>query len=223
MPKNVTVQVGDELVAKMEKLPDVNWSQVIRDSIEKYCNSRLTPPPPKGELIEGLENYVSEKLPTTEDIEKARKEEIERFTRKWGKEDPRYTNYTKLTHPYVKLAKRHEVKYGDQTIARLYINNNRELAKGLIKLDEKGSGKYDKELYPQEIANIVDYFKSKGFTVVEESFIQPQIMMFVLDTYGSKGRELARDLASKGYHYFGLFATDKEDEVFIAYREARSR
>jgi len=41
--KNVTVQVGDELAAKMEKLPDVNWSQVVRICIQKYCNIRLNP------------------------------------------------------------------------------------------------------------------------------------------------------------------------------------
>lgn len=43
MPKNVTVQVGDELAAKMDKLPDVNWSQVVRGCLERYCDTRLIP------------------------------------------------------------------------------------------------------------------------------------------------------------------------------------
>lgn len=42
-PKNVTVQVGDELAAKMQKLPDVNWSHVVRDCLDRYCNIRLNP------------------------------------------------------------------------------------------------------------------------------------------------------------------------------------
>ena len=41
--KNVTVQVGDDLATKMEKLPDVNWSQVVRDCLDRYCNIRLNP------------------------------------------------------------------------------------------------------------------------------------------------------------------------------------
>jgi len=43
MPKNVTVQVGDELAEKMSKLKDANWSQVIRSCLERYCNIRLNP------------------------------------------------------------------------------------------------------------------------------------------------------------------------------------
>ena len=41
MGKNVTVQVGDELAAKMEKLSDVNWSEVVRGCLERYCSVRL--------------------------------------------------------------------------------------------------------------------------------------------------------------------------------------
>jgi len=43
MPKNVTVQVNDKLAAKMKRLPDVNWSYVVRDCLEHYCNIRLNP------------------------------------------------------------------------------------------------------------------------------------------------------------------------------------
>jgi len=41
MVRNVTVQVGDDISSKMEKLKDVNWSEVVRDCLEKYCNLRL--------------------------------------------------------------------------------------------------------------------------------------------------------------------------------------
>lgn len=43
MGKNVTVQVGDDLAAKMEKLLDANWSQVVRDCLDRYCDIRLNP------------------------------------------------------------------------------------------------------------------------------------------------------------------------------------
>jgi len=41
MAKNITVQIGDDLAVKMEKLRDVNWSEVVRDCVDKYCNLRL--------------------------------------------------------------------------------------------------------------------------------------------------------------------------------------
>ena len=39
--KNVTAQIPDDLAAKMEKLPDVNWSQVVRNCLQRYCGIRL--------------------------------------------------------------------------------------------------------------------------------------------------------------------------------------
>lgn len=43
MPKNVTVQIDDELLTMMDKLPDVNWSQVVRSCLQSYCHIRLNP------------------------------------------------------------------------------------------------------------------------------------------------------------------------------------
>ena len=46
-------------------------------------------------------------------------------------------------------------------------------------------------------------------------------MRYVLKVFGARGREETRELAQKGYSYFGLFAADKEDHVFITYREVK--
>jgi len=40
MVKNVTVQVGDELERKMKEITDVNWSDVVRECLERYCSTR---------------------------------------------------------------------------------------------------------------------------------------------------------------------------------------
>lgn len=221
MPKNVTVQVGDELVSKMEKLPDINWSQVMRNCLEEYCSSRLPSPETKGELMEGLHNFLSEKLPTTDkDKEKAREEEIARFRKKWGTLDSK-GNDEEPSHKYVTILKTQEVKLGEQTV-ELQISNSRVLTslRGLL---EKGFGKYDINLYEKNLELLIEYFKSKDFTIAEENLLQTGVMHHVLKTYGAKGREQWRELTRKGYQYFGLFAADKEDRVFIAYREVRPK
>lgn len=36
----MTVQVGDELERKMKEITDVNWSDVVRECLERYCSTR---------------------------------------------------------------------------------------------------------------------------------------------------------------------------------------
>jgi hypothetical protein len=43
---NFTVLIPDELKAKMDKYPDVNWSEVTRKSIQSYVTNRDNPFPP---------------------------------------------------------------------------------------------------------------------------------------------------------------------------------
>jgi len=218
----VTLSVPDDLYEKLERHKDhLNYSDIFRRAVSEEIEKIEE----KGGLIKGLMNYLSGTFPTAEDKERARKEEIERFTKKWGNPDPDpFTRYTELTPPYVELAKRQEIKHEDRTIARLYINNSSELAKRVVELDEKGWGKYSKEvqeLYPKEVQDIAEYFKSTGFTVAEDELDQDLMILFVTD--GNKHQ--ARDLQDRGYHYFGLFATDtdKKDWVFIAYREVKPK
>jgi predicted transcriptional regulator len=216
----VTLSVPDELYEKLEKYKErLNYSDIFRRAVSEEME-RIEE---KGELIEGLENYLSGRLPTTEDKERVRKEEIVRFTKKWGPPDPYpYTLKTEHASPYIELRKWQEIKHGDRTIARLYICNDPVLAKRVIELDEKGWGKYSKdiqELYPKEIQDIAEYFKSRGFIVAEDELSQDLIILFVT----GDNKQQARDLQDRGYHYFGLFATDqdKRDWVFIGYREVK--
>jgi len=40
MVRNLTIRIDDETSKKMDKFPEVNWSQVARDAIKKYVASR---------------------------------------------------------------------------------------------------------------------------------------------------------------------------------------
>jgi len=219
LPKNVTISISDDLAEKMDAMPEINWSEVCRQCISKYIEERE--PEEKGELLKGLEEYLkTHKLPKPEEKESVRKAEVERFTKKWGKPD--YVTNTEEEPYYVTIQKKQEVKHGDQVIAELDISNSRVLASGVHERVEKGFGKYDINLYDKNLEPLVEYFKSKGFTIAEENLLQTGVMHYVLKTFGSQSREQWRELANKGYHYFGLFAADKEDYVFIAYREVKT-
>jgi predicted CopG family antitoxin len=212
----VTLSVPDDFYEKLEKHKDrLNYSDIFRRAVSEEIE-RIEK---RGELIEGLIHHLSGQLPKTEDRERIRKEEIERFTRKWGTPDHQ-GNDEEASHNYVTLLKRQKISLGDRALAELEISNSRSLTYLQERL-EKGFSKYDINLYDKNLEPLVEYFKTIGFTIAEEELLQDQVMHYVLKTYGSQGREQWRELASKGYHYFGLFAADKEDRVFIAYREVK--
>lgn len=218
LPRNITVSISDELAREMDAKPEINWSEVCRQCISKYVGKRNEE---KGELLKGLEEFLKTKLPKPEEKESVRNAEVERFTKKWG--TPNYKTNEDVEPPYVSLEKTQKVNLGNQTVAELKISNARVLAKGTRERVEKGFGKYDINLYNKNLEPLVEYFKSKGFTIAEENLLQTQVMHHVLKTYGSEGRERARELGIKGYQYFGLFAADKDDYVFIAYREVKPK
>jgi len=217
MPKNVTIALSDELAKTMERMPEVNWSEVCRQAIGAYLDEKLFKE--KGDLIAGLEEYLKERLQKLKDKDSIRKAEVERFTKKWGKPDS-LTN-TEEDPYYTSISKKKEVKHRDRVIGELDISNSRILASGVRERVEKGFGKYDMNLYEKNFEPIVEYLKSKGFTIAERQLLQTDVMHHVLGTYGSKGREEWRKLIDRGYDYFGLFAADNEDYVFLGYREVK--
>jgi predicted CopG family antitoxin len=212
----VTLSVPDDFYEKLEKHKDrLNYSDIFRRAVSEEIE-RIEK---RGELIEGLIHHLSGQLTKTEDKERIRKEEIERFTKKWGIPDIK-NNDEDASHRYVSLQKRYKIKSGEQVITELHISNHRGLA-SLHEQIEKGSGKYDISLYGKNLEPIVEFLKSQGFIIAEEHLTQDGVMLYVLQMYGSQGRNEWSRLASKGYDWYGLFAADNDDCVFIAYREVK--
>lgn len=167
------------------------------------------------------EDILNEKLPNMEDKEKVRKEEMERFSKKWGTPDyfPDYLMNSEAEPPYLSLSRTQKITLNDQNVAVLKISNSRVLASRIIDLDQKELGKYDVNAYNKNLEPLVDYLKSKGFSVAEVNFLQGQVEMYVTGL----NKEAARDLLNRGYWYFGLFAADKEDYVLITYRQIKHK
>jgi len=151
--------------------------------------------------------------------ESVRKAEIERFTRRWGK--PEIVD-TRTQPPYVHLRKIQTVKIGDRPLATLKIYNNVLLnCTPIVDAKRTKLSEFDAEIWQtvkliEEFQPIVDYFKSKGFTVGECKLIPSLIEVYLAD--GDK--ELAKEFMALA-DFYGLFAFDNKDIVFIAYREVK--
>jgi len=214
----VTLSVPDDFYKKLEQFKDrLNYSDVFRRAVSEEIKKLEK----RGEIIEGLESFIHGKLPNTDDKDKIRKKEVERFTKKWG--TPDYITNTEEEPYYVSISKTVKIDVGDQTLAELEVSNSRVLASSVQERVRKGFGEYDLNLYDKNIKPIVEYFKSKGFIIAEEQFLQQDIVHYILKSFGSQGRDRARDLQVRGYTYYGLFAADKEDRVFIASREVKPK
>jgi hypothetical protein len=70
--KNLTLYISAELAEKMEKLPEINWSQVAREAIQRYIDERLNSALPL-EIVARLrkemgDEFTSGKLLVTEKL-----------------------------------------------------------------------------------------------------------------------------------------------------------
>lgn len=210
--KNVTVSVTDELAKKMERMPEVNWSEVCRRAISEYIEARESKE--RGEVIEDLERYLKSKLPKPKERDPIRNAEIERFTRKWGRPDRTFPDDSPGAQPpYISLQKVKEIKHGDRVLVNLRIFN-----RPMYKPEQLSAFNIDqwKDFAHGKIEYIVDSFKSKGFTVGERELRLVEIGLLLTD--GDKHR--ARDQL-ESYFTSGLFAIDKEDTVCIAIRQVK--
>jgi len=213
----ITLSVPDDLYQKLERYKDrLNYSDIFRRAVQKELEKLER----KGELIEGLLSYLGQRLTNVEeDRERIRREEIERFSKKWG--TPDHITKTEEAPLYVTLLKNIKIEVGEKTIAELQVSNSRSLARRVIEDAQRAYGIYDLELYDESLKPIVEYFKSKDFTIAERHLLQADVMRYVLKKYGSEGRERWRQLVHAGYNWFGLFASNGEDYVFIGYREVK--
>jgi hypothetical protein len=210
LPKNITLSISDELAEKMDTMPEINWSEVCRQAISKYIDERKSKE--KGELIKELEIYLSPKLTESEEKEGIKRAEIERFTKKWG--EPEILSEQYLQKPHIRLRKIQDIKMGDTILATLKIYNDVLMTTTNItpsRLLEFDAERW-KNVAQGKLDYIVDYFKSKGFTVGECGELT-HVQLTELVTNGDKDRATA--IIDQGY---GLFALDKEDLVFLAYR-----
>lgn len=210
MPKNITISISDELAKKMDAMPEINWSEVCRQSISRYVEEKGTEE--RGELLKALDDHISKTPPTSEDKQKIRKEEIERFTKKWGTPDS--THDLSVLAPYIGISKKHTVKSGDEQIAELYIENRTKDAVHFTLKD------FNPELYNEKIKAIADYLKSVGFDC-GETHLESESAVTSWVTHSNKN--FARDRLDKGHNFYGIFAQDKDDYVFIAYREVKPK
>jgi len=55
---NVTITVSDQLKIEMEKLPEVNWSEVCRNAINQYIQTRSSPVPQIQLMSEGIRPFT---------------------------------------------------------------------------------------------------------------------------------------------------------------------
>lgn len=213
MTKNITVSVSDMLASKMETLPEINWSEVCRQSISKYIEKRSVE---KGELLKELEEFWKTRmLPDKESIKKA---EIERFTKRWG---PPEVISERAQAPYVQLRRIQTVQSEDTVFGTFKVFNDVLLNCTPIadekrtKLLEFHVEKWKRDLIKQAV---VDYFKAKGFKVGECKLIPALIETYVFDGNKGAAKEFM-GMASKDV--WGLFAFDSKDIVFLAYREEK--
>ena len=216
LPKNLTISISDELAKEMDTMPEINWSEVCRQAISKYIDEKKFKE--KGELITGLEEYLKAKLSTPEAVETLRKIETERFTRKWGEPEIVKTENAFIAQsPYIRLRKIQPIKIGNTILTTLKIFNDIVWKANITpdRLLEFDTKKW-KNIAQGNLDHIVDYFKSKGFTVGEYQRLTPYMVAdFVTDGDVKAAEEISTEFVP------GLFALDKEDIVFIAYRKTK--
>jgi len=220
----ITLSVPDELYEKIQKHREVNWSEEFRKMAQALIKKLET----KGELVQGLLEHLRQKLSTIEENrEVIRKREIERFTRKWG--EPDRIKKTEEPPVYITITKDLELKVDEKRIATLKISNSRTLAQGLIERVQKGQSKLDLESF-EKLKHIVEYLKSKGFYFESRGMSKDEVLRYVITWNVLEGGRVvltAEDyyyqLIQQGITWYGLFASDGEDYVFLGYKEVRRK
>jgi hypothetical protein len=215
----VTLSVPDDLYARIDVLKDhLNLSEIFRvcvsEEIEKLAGK------PNAEIIMKLKDYLRAKSP----LEVVRTAEIDRFTQKWGK--PEVVDPDDFNKPYVRLMKNQLITLGNTTLAlKIFSRNMSPLGFSpsirvdfnLEKWNSVGEGK---------LSYIVDFFKFNGFSVGEYyngdsdgfnwGLVPVTLKELLTDDEMKATEEIMRE-----FIVLGLFAVDKDDVVFIAFRKEK--
>jgi hypothetical protein len=211
MTTKITLSVPDDFYEKMDIYKErLNYSDVFRRAIL----AEIEKIEEKGLIIKDLEVYLKQGQETPDDKDKTKKVEISRFTGKWG--TPDYINPIDLSEqPYVKLSKKQMVMSRNRAYF-LRVKNERNSAEKLHLLSEEVNDKFIQNIqfsYGLGVLEIAEYFKTKGFIVAQKQLVMNEVNEYITDGRVNDARGM---LQEKGYIYYGLFAADKDDVVFIA-------
>jgi len=206
------IKVSDAVYAKLEQLG--GKGETFNDIIKNVLEKAGEPVHEGGQIITSLEEFLESKIPPSPDKDSLRNAEIERFKRKWGEPDSRFPDDSPGAQPpYISLEKTHEIKYGDKVLMNLRIFN-----RPLYKPEELSAFNADqwKDFAYGKMEDIVDNFRSKGFSVGERELRLDEIRLLLTSGDKHKAREIL-----ESYFTSGLFAIDKEDTVCIGIRQVK--
>jgi len=201
--QKLTLSVPDDLYEKMGKYKErLNFSDVFRRAIL----AEIEKIDEKGLMVKELEVYIQQGQATPDDKEKIKKEEISRFTSKWG--TPDYVNPIDLSEPpYVRLNKKQMVMDSKRLHLRffLHINNDRNFAE---KVHLMSNSKDNVELHDI----ITDYFKTKSFAILFKRLSIDEVTEYM--TYG-RAKDAKSIMQKMGPNCDVAFAADKDDVILI--------
>jgi hypothetical protein len=215
----INLSVPDDFYARMEKVKDlVNLSEIFREAVSKEMEKLQQP----GLIIEELKLYLERNIVGGGDrVDNAakREQELDRFTYQWG--EPLETERRESTvPPWMNITKAIPLEIGNERITTLKIINWLAIAGSIHEGNFGGQmTEFDPERWKGtgngKLAPTVEFFKSKGFKVVEH--IGPTRKLFAaLETNDILG-EADCIMGSEGVTV--LLATDGRDLVYIAYRK----
>lgn len=225
MPKNITVSISDDLAIKMDTFKDVNWSEVCRMAISEYLEKKQ---PNNGEVVKNLERFLRLKLGNLTDEDKIaiRNDEIKRFSKRWG--EPDVVESYDFAYPYVKLSKNQPIrntpiksKIFNQVAFAFYSMLSPE------KLVEFNAEKW-RDVAEGKVSLLVDALKYNGFIVGElfngnEGESNCGLTSAMLAELLSNDEMKTAEVIQREFAFFGLFAVDKQDVIFITYRKEKLR
>jgi predicted CopG family antitoxin len=217
MTTKITLSVPDDFYEKMDTYKErLNYSDVFRRAVL----AEIEKIEEKGLIIKGLEVYLQQGQATPDDKEKTKKEEISRFTGKWG--TPNFTNPIDLSEqPHVRLSKKQMVMSRNRAHF-LRIKNERNFEEKLHPLSEEVNDKLVQNIqlnYGLGVFEIAAYFKTKGFTIAQKQLSMAEVTEYITDGRANDARSMVREI---GHVYYGLFAADKDDVILIADCEIKS-